>query len=109
MRVWISGSIRSASSIPLRRFISSITWRWVMIDLFGVHGAHDTNVVRDFCNMRKEIRDFLAGLAVLLELNERAPRFQHHVLELGQLLAFGERFGEGLIVNALEFGLEIQA
>src|SRR5438128_1740398 len=80
----------------------------IVIDLLGVHRTEDANLVRDPANVRKEFRDFLTALTPLLEFTKRAARLQFRVLQLSQLLAFGERLRERLAVEFLELGLVIE-
>src|SRR5439155_8079327 len=78
-------------------------------DLLGVHRTENANLVRDPADVRKEFRDFLTALTPLLELTKRTARFQFRVLQLSQLLAFGERLRERLAIEFLELGLVVEA
>ena len=80
-----------------------------MIDLFGVHRADDANVIGNGGKVRKEVGYFLTGLAIFFEFHEWTARFQRGVLQLGELLAFGERFWKRLPVDAFQFGFEVEA
>ena len=80
----------------------------VVIDLLRLHGADDTEFVGLLGDVREEVADFDAGLAVFLEVGEGAAGFEDLALELGELLAFGEGFGEGLFVECLEFGFPVE-
>ena len=59
----------------------------VVVDLLGLHRADDADVVGDARDVREEVGDLVAGLAVLLEIRERPARLQLRVLQLGELLA----------------------
>ena len=80
----------------------------VMIDLLRLHGADDAEFVGLFGDVGEEVAYFDAGLAVFLEVGEGASGFEDLALELGELLAFGEGFGEGLFVEFFEFGFPVE-
>ena len=63
------------------------------------------DIVGDAGDVGKEVRNFLARLAVFLKVDEGTAGLQRHVLQLGQLLAFGERLGKGLPSSRLSSGL----
>ena len=64
--------------------------RRIVVDLLGVHRADDADVVGNAADVREQVGDFLAGLAVLLEIDERPARLQDRVLQLGELLSLGK-------------------
>src|SRR5262249_44522771 len=66
------------------------------------------DVVGNLRDVREEVRDLLAGLPVLVEVDKRPSRLERGVLELGELLPFGERLGERLPVQFLEHGLVVE-
>ena len=80
-----------------------------MVDLLGDHAADDAEVVGDAGGVGEERRDFLTALAVFPEIGESAAGFEDRVLELGELLAFGEAFWEGLAVETFEFRFPVEA
>ena len=80
-----------------------------MIDLFRDHAADDAEVIGNARGMRKEIGDFLAALAVAAEFREWPAGLEHRILQLGELLATGERFRKGLTVQALQFRFPVEA
>ena len=80
-----------------------------MIDLLGLHRADDADLVGDAGDVREQVGDLLARLAVLLEFDERPARLEHGVLKLGELLPLGERLGERLAVELLQLGLVVEA
>ena len=57
------------------------------------------DVVGDLGEVRQEVADLLAALAVLLELGEVPLQLQLLALELGDRLALGERLGHRLAVQ----------
>src|SRR3954454_11675146 len=73
-----------------------------------MHRANDADVIRNGRNVRKEVRNVLAGLAVFLEARERPASFQRRILQLSELLAFSERFRKRLAIDALDFGFVIE-
>src|SRR5262245_34560639 len=83
--------------------------RGIMVDLLRVHGLDHADVVGNGADKGKEIRDFEAGTPAALEFDERPARLELAILQLGELLAFGERCRKGLVVNALQFRLEIKS
>ena len=80
-----------------------------MIDLFGDHAADDAEVVGDACGVGEERGNFLTALAVFFKIGESAAGFEDRVLELGELLALGEAFGERLAVETFEFRFPVEA
>src|SRR5256885_5326552 len=82
--------------------------RRVMIDLLRMHRANDADVIRDGRNVRKEVRNVLAGLAVFLEARERPASFQCRILQLSELLTLGERFRKRLTINLLQLRFVIE-
>ena len=82
--------------------------RGIVIDLFGVQGANDANVIRDAADVRKQRRNLLPRLAPFSEFTKRSARDQLCILQLGELLALGERVRERLAVEFFELGLEIK-
>ena len=82
--------------------------RRVVIDLLGVHRADDADVVGDAGDVRERSEISCPDCAMLLELAERPARLQHRVLQLGELLALGERLGERLAVELASVRLEVE-
>ena len=82
--------------------------RGIVIDLLGVHGLDHANLVRERSDIREEAGHGQAALAVGLECHERPARFQFGVLQLRELLTFGERFRKGFAVDVFELGLVIE-
>src|SRR5882724_621977 len=81
----------------------------IMIDLLRMHRANYANIIRNRRDMREQIGDLLARLAMLLEFGEWAARFQHGILQLRQLLSFGERFRKWFAIKFLQLRLVIEA
>ena len=82
--------------------------RGVVVDLLGLHRADHAEVVRDTPDVREKFAHLRAGLTVLFERGERPARLEHGVLQLRELLAFGERFGKRLTVEFLEFRFPVE-
>ena len=80
----------------------------VVVDLLGDHRADHADVVGDGADVREEHGDFDAGLAIALELGEGAARDEFASLELGELLAGGERSRERLAVDGVELRLGVE-
>src|SRR5262249_53535032 len=64
--------------------------RRVMIDLLGMHRTHNADIVSDTTYVREYARDLLTRFPIFFEFGKRSPRFQLRVLQLGELLSFGE-------------------
>lgn len=62
----------------------------IVVDLFGVHGPDDADVVGNSADIRKGSADGLAGASGAGEWELRGETGQFLALELGDLLAFGE-------------------
>ena len=82
--------------------------RGIVIDLFGMQGTDNADIVRDAADVRKQRGDLLPGLAPFPEFTKRSARDQLGVLQLGQLLALSKRVRERLPVKLFEPGLEIK-
>ena len=70
-----------------------------MIDLLGLHRAHDADVVCDAADVRQEIADRLLRLAKFAERGLRPEAQQLFALQLRDWLTFGERFRHRLAVH----------
>ena len=68
----------------------------------------DADVIGNPTDVGKNLGDFLAGLAPFLEFAKRAEGFQRGILQLGKLLAFGERVGKRLAIQFLQLGFVIK-
>ena len=81
----------------------------VVVDLFGMHGTDDANVVCDRSDFWKLVGDELAGLSVALEFVLGAEAFECVLLahELGDRLTFGDGFGHGFAVHFPQLGFVI--
>ncbi len=79
-----------------------------MVDLLGTHRFDHADVVGDRSDVGQEVGDLHAAFAVAFEVRERATCFENGVLELGELLAFGEGFGKGFAVDAVEFRFRVE-
>jgi hypothetical protein len=82
--------------------------RRVVVDLLGLHRAHDADVVGDRADLREERRDLLARAAEPRERMLGAEALELLVLELGDGLALGERLGHGLAVHLRELRLVVE-
>ena len=71
----------------------------VVINRLGAQRPDDANIVRDFLDVWKDRRDFLARLTGLHELVLRGEAIQLGALELGDWLALGERLRHRLAVH----------
>ena len=80
----------------------------VVVDLLGLHRADDAEVVGDRTDVREDVGELHARLAPLLEFERTAAGLEHGALELGDLLALGERFREGLSVEFLQDRLIVE-
>ena len=76
--------------------------RGVVVDLLGLKGADDAEVVGDRADVREDVGEFHARLAPLLEFEGATTGLEDRILELGDLLTLGERFRERLVVEFLE-------
>src|SRR5262249_3817107 len=56
----------------------------------------------------EQARDLLTGLSILGELGEGTARFENGILQLSELLAFGEGFRKGLSVDPFQFRFKIE-
>jgi len=61
-----------------------------------------------FGDVGEQIADLDPGLAMLLEVRERPARLEHRALQLGELLALGERLRERLLVEFLELRFPVE-
>src|ERR1700680_253548 len=82
--------------------------RGVMVDLLGKHGAHDTNVVGDAADVRKQLAYLLSRFAELLEAILRTETDERFALQLRDLLPLGERFRHLLLMHLGEFGFVVK-
>ena len=80
----------------------------VVVDLLGNHGADDADLVGDRSCVGEKVGNLDARLAVFLKAGEGAAGDELGTLELGELLAFGERFRERLAVELVQFRLGIE-
>ena len=72
-----------------------------MVDLLRLQRTHDAEVVGDRADVREDVSQFHARLAPLLEFEGTTAGLEDRGLELGDLLALGERLWEGLPVETL--------
>ena len=73
--------------------------RRIVIDLFAPHRTHDANVIGDATDLREELVDFLSRFAKAFEVELRAETHQLLVLQLRDLLPFGEGFRHRFAVH----------
>ena len=83
--------------------------RRVVVDLIGLLGTNDANVVGDLLNVGKKIGNVLSRLAALFEFNFGAEALEGGVLQKGEFDPFGEFLGDGLAVVLAELGFVIEA
>ena len=82
--------------------------RRVVVNLFGLHRTHHAQIIRHAPDVREKIADFDARLAAFTERRDGAARFQHHVLQLRELLARRKRRRERLPIEGFELRLPIK-
>ena len=82
--------------------------RRVVVDLLGVHRAHDRDVIGDAGDAGQHIRNLLARLPVTAKRKQRAEALEFCVLQLGYRLAFCERLRHRLAVQSRQFRLVIE-
>jgi hypothetical protein len=83
--------------------------RRVMIDLVGVQGTDNAQLVGHATQMRKHFADFLAGLAPLLELEHWPQAIQTLTLQLGNRLPLGKRPWHRLAIHFCQLRFEVEA
>ena len=79
-----------------------------MVDLFGLHGAHNADVVGDAPDVGQQRGHVLAALPVVPERVPGAEDAQLLALELCDLLPLRERLGHRLAVPLRQFRLVVQ-
>ncbi len=81
-----------------------------MVDRLGVHRADDAEVVGDFAGVRQEVAVFDAGLAVFLEVGERAGERERGLIaaHARQALPLTNRIGKRLKVAFTQQGLGVE-
>ena len=80
----------------------------VVVDLLGLQGADDAEVVGDRPDVREDVGQLHARLTPLLEFEGAPARLEHGILELRDLLALGEGLRKRLAVEALEDGFVVE-
>jgi len=80
----------------------------IVVDLLGVHRADHRDLIGVFGDVGQDVSDLHPGLAVAGEVMLGPHAGERLALELGELLALGERVRHRLAVQFAELGFEIE-
>lgn len=80
----------------------------VMIDLIGLQGSDDTDVVGDLLEIGQKVGNHLAGLAALFETDVSAEALEGSVLKEREFNPLGEFLGDGFAIEFAELRFVIE-